>query len=221
MGKHILLAGATGLVGSAVQPLLLADGRVAQLTLVGRKRVPGHHGKQEQWIADNLLEALRPAKVDAVICTLGTTIRKAGSQEAFIAVDRDLPIGIGKWAKEQGASTFVVVSALGADTRSRIFYSRVKGEVEAGLEAMGFSSLSLFQPSVLTGPRAERRRGEGVGAAVLKGVAPLLKGRWAAYRIMPHDVLAQALVEAALEPRMGVHRLTYHAIVELAAGRHA
>lgn len=217
MPQTILLAGATGLVGGAVLPLLLADLRVGKVVVPVRRPLGPGGPLLDQRVGDDLLEVLRPEPVDAVICCLGTTIKKAGSQAAFIAVDKSLPLGIARWAKAQAVPTFCIISAMGADAGSRIFYSRVKGEVEQELEGMAFRSLSLFQPSVLAGPRRERRAGEGLGGGVLRAVGPLLAGTWANYRVMPHHVLAQALVHAALVPEAGVHRYRYREICRMAA----
>lgn len=216
MPQTILLAGATGLVGSAVLPLLLADARVGRVVALVRSELLLAQGKLEQWVGGDLLAALRPVPVDAVICCLGTTIKKAGSQAAFIAVDKTLPLGLARWANAQGVPTFCIISAMGADSHSRIFYSRVKGEVEQELEGIGFNSLALFQPSVLTGPRKEKRTGEGIGSGVLRAVGPLLAGPLANYRVMPHDVLAMALVQAALAPQEGSRRYRYRDILRLA-----
>ncbi|MBP8824069.1 MAG: NAD(P)H-binding protein [Flavobacteriales bacterium] len=216
MSTTILLAGATGLVGSAVLPLLLADARVGKVVALVRRPLSTEHIKLEQWVGQDLQDALKPTPVDAVICCLGTTIKKAGSQAAFIAVDRTLPLGIARWAKAQAVPTFCIISAIGADAGSRIFYSRVKGEVEQELEAMHFQSLALFQPSVLTGPRKEKRLGEGFGSGVLKLAGPLLAGAWANYRVMAHDVLAVALVQSVLAPVPGTRRYRYREIQQLA-----
>ncbi|MBZ0207503.1 MAG: NAD(P)H-binding protein [Flavobacteriales bacterium] len=212
MSKTILLAGATGLVGSACLPLLLADERVGKVIALVRRPLTITHPKLEQWVGDDLQEELKPAKVDAVICCLGTTIKNAGSQAAFLAVDKALPLGIARWAKAQGVPTYVIISAVGADPGSRVFYSRVKGEVEQELEAMQFSNLSIFQPSVLSGPRQEKRFGEGVGIVVMHLLGPLLLGSLARLRVMPHMVLARALVEASIDPQGGMHRYTYRDI---------
>ena len=217
MPRTILLAGATGLVGSAVLPLLLADERVGKAIALVRRPLPTDHAKLEQWAGVDLIAALRSAAVDAVVCCTGTTMAKAGSQAAFSAVDKDLPLGLARWAKAQGTPAFCIISAMGADARSRIFYNRIKGEVEQELEGMAFNSLALFQPSVLTGPRTERRLGEGIGSGVLRLLGPLLAGSMANYRVMPHQVLAKALVTAALDPEQGIHRYRYRAIMRMGA----
>ena len=218
MSKTILLAGATGLVGSACLPLLLADERVGKVITLVRRPLDLQHTKLEQWVtpSDDLLNGLKPEPVSSVICCLGTTIKKAGSQAAFIAVDKDLPLGIAHWAKEQRVPTYCIISALGADPGSKIFYSRVKGEVEQELEAMHFGSLALFQPSILMGPRKEKRLGEGIGIGVMKAVGPLLLGPMKKYHGMPHDVLAKALVNTALSPEPGSNCYLYSDILRQA-----
>ena len=212
MSRAILLAGATGLVGSACLPLLLADERVDKVIALVRRPLANEHAKLEQWVGDDLLKALKSAPLDAVICCLGTTIKKAGSQAAFIAVDKDLPLGIAQWAKGQGVTNYSIISAIGADPGSRVFYTRVKGKVEQELEALRFDSLDIFQPSILTGPRAERRIGERIGIGVMELLGFALVGPLAKYRAMPHDVLAKALVNTALSSEPGTHRYAYEAI---------
>lgn len=211
--KTILLAGATGLIGAEVLRRAIADARIERIIVVVRKAVP-HHPKLEQWVDADLTKALRPASVDAVICCLGTTIRNVGGdQDKFKHVDKDLVVELGRWAKQQSVRDFAVVSAVGADAGSRVFYNRVKGEMEAELRKLGLPSLHIFHPSILTGPREEKRGGERIGIAVMSVLAPLLPAR---YRPMRYDVLAQALLNSIGQPS-GTR--TYRAINELAAIR--
>lgn len=203
--QRILLAGATGLIGSTVLDLALEDVRFDRVITLTRKPLTPKP-KLEQWVATNedLLAALRNEPVNAVICCLGTTMRNVGGDKArFIHVDKDLVLGLGRWAKSHGVPIFCVVSAVGADASSAIFYNRVKGEMEDGLKALGFPALHIFQPSILTGPRIEKRLGERIGIAMMKVVAPLLPPRM---KPMPHDVLAQALVHASCIAVGGTHR---------------
>jgi uncharacterized protein YbjT (DUF2867 family) len=214
----VLLAGATGLIGSTALQVMLGDPRITRVIALVRKPLSTAHPKLEQWVATgDLLTGLRDERVDGVVCALGTTIRNVGGdQRKFIHVDKDLVVGIGRWAKAHGASGFSVISAVGADASSRVFYNRVKGEMERELEATGIPALHIFHPSILTGPRQEKRMGERIGIVVMRAVAPLLPHR---YRPMPHDVLAQAAVNSAILGEPGVHRHTYDAILRL-AGRH-
>lgn len=212
---RILLAGASGLVGGAVLKQALADPDPVQLVSLTRKPSGLSHPRLTEWLASeaDLLTGLRPEPVDAVLCCLGTTIRNAGGDQAkFIHVDKDLVLGLARWAKAQGVPCFAVVSAIGADARSRVFYSRVKGEMEQELKAMGFPALHIFHPSILTGPRKEKRTGERIGIVVMSALAPLLPHR---YKPMPHAVLAKALLNCIGKPG-GTH--TYTEIIRLATG---
>ncbi len=203
--KKILVAGSTGLIGNTVIDLLLQRKDVLPIALARR-----HLDKAiglEQWIAkdDELLSALKNERVDAVICCLGTTIKKAGSQKAFKKVDHDLVIGIAKWAKANGVRTFCVVSAIGADAGSKIFYNRVKGEMERDLKAIGLPVVHIFHPSILTGPRQEERVGERIGIAAMSLISPLMIGGLQRYKPMPHDLLAKALINATDLPVGGTY----------------
>ena len=214
MSTTVLLAGATGLVGSAALDLLLNDARAGRVIALVRKPLPLQHPKLVQWTAPELLAGLREERVDGVVCALGTTIRNVGGDQAkFIHVDKDLVVGLAQWAKQHGAQRIAVVSAIGADAGSRIFYNRVKGEMERDVEALGLPATHILHPSILTGPRQEKRTGERIGIAVMKAIAPLLPQR---YRPMPHHVLARAAVNAAITGPMGVHRHTTQGIRQLA-----
>ena len=214
MKRSALVTGPTGLIGSTVLDKLLKGSRYERVITLARKRLDHQDPKLEQWIADDLLSALRPDNLDVLFCCLGTTIRAAGSQAAFEYVDHDLVIGLGRWAKENGVRTFCVVSAVGADAGSRIFYNRVKGEMERDLKALDLPVLHIFQPSILTGPRKEVRVGERIGIAVMTLFAPLMVGGLDRYRPMPNDKLARAMINAAEIPVSGTH--TYRAITRMA-----
>jgi uncharacterized protein YbjT (DUF2867 family) len=211
--KQILIAGATGLIGSTAVHLAIADGRFDKVISISRKPLGVDHPKLEQWCATDLLSALRPQPVDAVLCCLGTTMRNVGGDKAkFIHVDKDLVLGLASWAKSLGVPVFAVVSAIGADRASRIFYNRVKGEMEMELKAIGLPVLHIFHPSILTGPRGEQRLGERAGIAVMRLISALLPSR---YKPMPHDVLAKAMLNSVFEPQGGTH--LFSAINALAA----
>jgi uncharacterized protein YbjT (DUF2867 family) len=216
--SRILLAGATGLVGAAVLDILLDDERVGSVVALVRGPLPVQHPKLEQWQAgEELLDGLKSGTVDGVICCLGTTIRNVGGdRRKFTHVDKDLVVELSKWAKMHGDGRFAVVSAVGADPASRVFYNRVKGEMEREVGSIGLRGLHIFHPSILTGPRREVRTGERIGIAFMKVIAPVLPAR---YRPMPHKVLARALVIAALSDATGVHRYMHDGIMELAGIR--
>lgn len=214
MKRTALVAGPTGLIGSTVLDQLLANEGYERVIALARKPLKQQNSKLVQWIADDPLSALRPEQVDTLFCCLGTTIRTAGSQAAFAHVDHDLVIGLGRWAKENSVRTFCVVSAIGADASSRIFYNRVKGEMERDLKALDLPVLHIFQPSILTGPRKEVRVGERIGIGVMTLFAPLMLGSLDNYRPMPNDTLARAMINAVEIAASGTH--TYRDIMRIA-----
>ncbi|MFZ1333247.1 MAG: NAD(P)H-binding protein [Flavobacteriales bacterium] len=210
MSFTLLIAGATGLVGKKTLELALADPMIEKVIAPVRRKLPDHP-KLEQWMDGDLTKALRPLRTDAVICCLGTTIKTAGSKEAFRHVDHDLVVMLGKWAKEHGVGTFCVVSSMGADAGSMIFYNKVKGEMERDLKALGLPTLHIFHPSILKGPREEERIGERIGIAVMSALSGITPDN---YKPMPYDVLAKAFISAIRIETSGTH--AYRKILELA-----
>ena len=201
-----LLAGATGLVGSRVLALL------PDAVPVGRRAT----GRAGEIVADfAALPPLPPAEV--AICALGTTIRVAGSQAAFRAVDHDAVLAFARAAQTAGVSRFIVVTAVGADPGSSVFYSRVKGEVERDLTSLGFARLDIIQPGLILGPRAERRPVEAFFQAAMPVLNPLLVGGLARYGGVDADTIAAAI--AALADRVVAGRFIHQnrALAALAA----
>ena len=214
MKRSLLIAGATGLVGTAVIDLARSDPRFGRVITWGRRALPNTAGV-EHWgpTPRGLVDGLHADPVDAVICCLGTTIKAVkGDKNAFIHVDRDLVLDLGRWASGRGAC-FCVVSALGADPKSLFFYNRVKGEMETALRDLDFAGLHIFHPSILDGARKEERTGERIGLAMMRFVAPVLPP---SSRPMPITTLAAALINAALSDVRGTHVHTYRDIVQLA-----
>lgn len=201
-GKTVLLLGSTGLVGSHCLQRLADASAVVHVRALARQPQRKRHDKVEVCVADfNRLEQhVDWFKVDAVVCALGTTIAKAGSEAAFRQVDFDYPLQVAQLAKSSGAKQFVLVSALGADARSTVFYNRVKGELEEALIALGFESLTLVRPSLLIGARQEFRMGERVALAATRLLRPLIPAAW---RPVHADQVAAALVQAVLHPQTG------------------
>lgn len=207
----ILLVGGTGLVGGHVLQRLLADARVDEVVAPSRRPL-AVAAKLHNPVIDfeRLPEDAPWWAVDAMICTLGTTIRVAGSQAAFRRVDLEYPLRTAALARRHGARACALNSAMGANAASRIFYNRVKGEVEAGLEALGFASLTLVRPGMIEGERDHVRPAEAVTVRVLRALAPVLPRR---YRVNPADRIAAALVEAAIAARPGRHVVPSEALV--------
>lgn len=200
---RILLAGATGLVGSHALPMLLDDPRCSAVIAPTRRPLVVRHPKLDNPVLDfdGLGEAARHWQVDAAICALGTTMKLAGSREAFRRVDHDYPVALAQSLREEGTQVFVLNSAMGADVGSRFFYSRVKGELERELRALRFDSLVLVRSGLIGGQRGgPPRTGERIGMAVLGVLEPVLPRAW---RINPAQRVATALVDAALAPQPG------------------
>jgi uncharacterized protein YbjT (DUF2867 family) len=195
--KRALIVGATGLVGGYVLRRLLAHSRYSRVEILVRRESPIRDPKLTQRIVDFASLDVLGIAPDEVFCCLGTTIRKAGSEEAFRRVDYDYPLTLARLAKAVGADKFLLVSALGADPKSAVFYNRVKGEVEHAIAAVGLPAAYFFRPSLLLGPRAENRSGEKIGIAIGTAIAPLMIGGFRKYRPIHADAVAAAMVYVA------------------------
>ena len=204
--KTALLAGASGLVGSQLLPLLLNSARYSKVIVVGRKAVPVLHPKLVQVVTDlaQLEEVRFKLIADDVYCCLGTTLKQAGSKEAFYQVDFLYVVKLAALSAANFASQFLVVSSMGADAESRLYYSRVKGEMEAAVRQTPFRAIHLFRPSLLLGARAQPRLGERIAAAVLRVLHPLLRGPLLKYRPVPGAAVAAAMLRAAEDDGGGV-----------------
>ncbi|QYG08008.1 NAD-dependent dehydratase [Janthinobacterium sp. PAMC25594] len=199
----LLLVGATGLVGREVLRLALSDARVTAIVAPVRKALPPHAKLHAPLVDFDQLPPDAPWwQADAVICTLGTTMKVAGTRQAFLRVDHDYPLAVARLALAAGTRTYALNSAAGANAGSRIFYNRVKGELERDLEPLGFASLTYVRPGLIGGERDVARAGEGAALRLLRALGPVLPRRW---RINPAPRIAQALLEAALAGAPGVH----------------
>jgi len=194
-----LIAGASGLVGGCLLQELLAADTYDRVVAVARRPLDVAHPKLVQvtteFAALRTLE--RPLRGDDAFCCLGTTIKKAGSREAFRAVDQGAVLAFAWAAQQGGARRFFHVSSMGADAASRFFYPRVKGETDHALGVMGFDTLGIFRPSLLLGPRREYRLGERLSAVGLALAEPFLIGRWRKFRAIPAEVVARAMLRAS------------------------
>jgi uncharacterized protein YbjT (DUF2867 family) len=206
MQKTALLAGASGLIGSQLLPLLLASERYAKVIVVGRNAVPLLHPKLVQVVTElDKLEDMRLKLIaDDVFCCLGTTMKQAGSKEAFFKVDFLYVVQLAAVAASNFASQFMVISSMGADAESRVYYSRVKGEMEATVRQTPFRAIHIFRPSLLLGERAQPRLGERIAATVLGLLKPLLRGPLLKYRPVTDATVAVAMLRAAEDDGGGV-----------------
>lgn len=200
--KAAVVVGGTGLVGTQLVRQLLADGRFGKVVLLGR-RPSGVAGPK---VREHVIDFDRPetwrelVAGDVLFSALGTTIKAAGSREAQYRVDHGYQLAVAEAARRNGVETLVLVSSGGADPRSRIFYARMKGELERDVEALGFPRLRLLRPGPLDGERRERRAGEAAMLRVLRPLAPVLP---AGARPIRDEVVARAAIAAALDPTPG------------------
>jgi uncharacterized protein YbjT (DUF2867 family) len=177
MKRSVLLLGATGLIGREVLSQLVQDDTVERVVTVTRRRVARTSQKIEEHVFElGEMEAHADVfAVDQIICALGTTIKQAGSEERFRLVDHDYPIAAARIGLARGAHHYLLVSSLGANRESRVFYNRVKGEVEHDLLALGYPSTTIVRPSLLLGARDEFRFGERVASKFGWLMPPSLK----------------------------------------------
>lgn len=213
-----VVAGASGLVGGALSRLLIESPGWTEVRLLLRRPIPALQApKVRQVIVDweRLADWQAELEADAVFCALGTTRAKAGSPEAFRRVDYDYPLQLGQLAKAAGARHFGLVSSVGAKPDSSAFYTRVKGEIELALQALGLPSLAILRPSLLLGDRAEFRFGERVAIAVMRPLGSLFVGPLARYRGIEATAVARAMVRLALAATPGVQTLESEEIARL------
>lgn len=199
-----LVAGATGLVGQEILADLLADKTYVSVHCVGRRTLPLKHPKLIQHVVD--FADLPPLpKVDDCFIALGTTIKVAGSQAAFRAIDLKAVEALALAVRAAGATKLGVVSAMGANSQSSVFYNRVKGEMEVSLARMGFKSLVIARPSLIDGDRAALhqpgRASEGIGLLLVRGLRPLLPAN---YRAISAKDIAHALIRTVKASTPGV-----------------
>ncbi len=216
--KIALLAGASGLTGSYALDALLGAPDIARVVAVSRRPLQREHTRLANRIVqfDRLESQLKGVSCDAALCCLGTTLRQAGSQQRFRAVDVDAVLAFARVARTAGAQRFVMVSSVGADSDSRNFYLRAKGETEQELEQVGFTSLDILQPSMLLGWRHEMRPLELLGRLAMPLINPLLNGNYMVYRGIPARLVGRAMLGAIRSGRRGVQRYTWEGIQALA-----
>jgi uncharacterized protein YbjT (DUF2867 family) len=186
--------------------LLIDSKDYDQIISIGRA-ILGYSNERVQEIqADfNQLNELDLPHVDDVFCCLGTTIKKAGSQDNFKRVDLDFVISTAQLGLKNGASKMMVISAVGADEKSSFFYNRVKGEMERKIQELQFDSVYIFRPSVLGGNRNEFRFGEKLGTFVMKVFSWLFFGKLTRYKIVPARKVAHSMIVHALKNSSGRH----------------
>lgn len=189
--RSALVIGATGLVGAKVVAKLLSSEKYTHVKVLVRKPLESDHAKLESIVFDFDHPDPLLAQADDVFCCLGTTMKKAGSKDAFYRVDYTYPYEIAKMALANGAKRFSIITAMGADRTSLFYYNRVKGEIEESLKKMGYETLLIFRPSLLVGKRADARFGEVAGEWLMKVFQFIIPAK---YRSIEADKVAEAMV---------------------------
>jgi len=204
--KSALIVGATGLIGGQLLRILKHHPYYQKIYVLTRRTLDIKNERVDELVVDfDKLSIDELPQVDDIYCCLGTTMKKAGSKEAFRKVDYHYPLKIASLGIEKGAKQFMLVSSMGADKNSRFFYNQVKGEVEESLGSLDYQALHIFRPSILLGERNENRTGEQIGQVVMKTLSPLLLGGLKNYRPIKGKRVAQAMFIAAKQNLQGAH----------------
>jgi uncharacterized protein YbjT (DUF2867 family) len=219
--KIALVAGATGMVGGELLKVLLDAPDYARIYAVTRRPFGREHPRLANRVVifPRMAEQLKGLAVTDAYCCIGTTIAQAGSEEAFRDVDLETVLQFAQAARALQATRFIVVSSVGADVGSKKFYLRTKGEMEEAVISVGFPSVDILQPSLLSGPRQQVRPLELVGRVLAPLVNPMLTGKREIYRAIPADVVARGMLGASRRGARGVYRYTHAGIRQLAALR--
>lgn len=206
--KTALLVGATGLVGGHVLEQLLEDTYFDKVIVLTRKTLGSNHPKLKEVIVnfDQLENYKSDIKADIVFCCLGTTIKTAGSQEAFKKVDYEYPLRVAEIAKQNGTSSFLIITALGSAKSSIIFYNRVKGEVEEAIGKLNFDAFHILQPSLIIGERKDSRMGEGLAQKLSPVYDTLMFGPLTKYKSIKAEQIAKAMIHYSKSETKGIMR---------------
>lgn len=201
MAKKAIIVGASGLIGKFCLSYLLMDKNYTEVIVISRQALPIKDQKLKNIVCDfdELEKYANELIADDVFCCLGTTIKVAGTKENFKKVDLQYPINVANITKRNGATKFLVVSAMGADKNSSIFYNQVKGEMEEQLKSVGFKGLYIFRPSLLLGLRKEFRLGERIAIISSKLWAPILSVFAKQYKPIDAMVVAHAMYQKAID----------------------
>lgn len=199
MKKTAIILGATGLTGSILLEKLLHDARYQTIKLFSRKEIKGLPSKVTQFVGDLLrLEDFKDDFIaDEVFCCIGTTAKKTPDKGLYRKIDMGIPVTAAKLSKANGIATFIVISALGADAKSRVFYNKTKGEMEQAVLAENIARTYILHPSIIGGARNEKRLGEQIGLLLFKWIQPLFFGALKKYRITPAEDIAQTMIRLA------------------------
>lgn len=200
--KTALVLGATGLIGDLLTRKLTESARYGNIKVLVRSPLNWKHPRLQEVPFDFDRPNGLLTQADDIFCCLGTTLKKAGSKEAFRKVDYQYPMEIARRGLDNGAQQFAIVTAMGADPESSFFYNRVKGEVERDLTAMNFPALLIFRPSLLLGRRTENRLGERLAEGAMRLFSPLIPAK---YKGVEAVNVASAMLTTAQQKLTGRH----------------
>lgn len=204
-GKTALIAGASGLTGSELLKRIVHDSTFERVKIITRKPLGTTNEKISEIIVDfnELNQFAQRLAADVVFCCLGTTIKTAGSQENFRKVDYTYCLELAKAAKAQGAKQFIIISSLGANSKSGNFYLRTKGEIENAIGELNFDSFCILRPSMLLGDRKENRTGESIGKIVMQATGFLFTGPLKKYKAIEAATVASCMLQLSKNPEPG------------------
>ncbi|MNL14010.1 Semialdehyde dehydrogenase, NAD binding domain [compost metagenome] len=213
-----IITGATGLIGSNLLDRLLDHPDFTKVTAIVRIEIPKQHPKFQQLVVDfdHLENHQQHIKADVVFCALGTTKSKTPDENQYRKVDYQYPLDIAFIAQQNGASQYHLVSAMGANVKSSIFYSRLKGEVERDLKTIPFKAVHIYRPSLLDGNRKESRTAEGFMIGLMRLLNPLLIGPLKKYRSIRIEKVASAMLKQSLKQHSGIFTYNSDEIEKLA-----
>jgi len=206
MANKAVIAGASGLVGSELLSILLEQTQYHEVLVLVRKELPVQHKKLVQLIVDfdNLDQHQQAITGHAIFCCLGSTKSKTPDLSLYRKIDHDYPVKLAGIALKNNVPHFHLVSAIGANSKSSNFYTRMKGETEDDVQAVGIRSLHIYQPSLLTGNRKEHRLTERIATGVMKIIDPLLLGGLKKYQSIAATTVAKAMFKQSLNQEEGV-----------------
>ncbi len=217
MKKTAIILGATGLTGSNLLKKLINDNRYESIKLFSRSRIDGLPTKVTQYIGDLLkLEDFKTDfTADEVFCCIGTTAKKTPDKNLYKKIDHGIPVTAAKLAKENKINTFLVVSAMGANKKSSVFYNKTKGEMENDVLLQNIEKTIILRPSLIGGERKQRRILEQIGLSVFKIIQPLFIGKLNNYKIIDADDIAEAMIQLANNKNNTEVIITSNQIVKL------
>ena len=205
-----IVIGATGLIGSSLVDQLITNPSFTKVTAIVRKKSRLKNPKLTELVVDfeNLAQYADELKADVVFCAIGTTKSKTPNQDQYKKIDYQYPLDLARIAFRNGATQYHLVSAMGADANSSIFYTKLKGEVERDLKTIPYPSIFIYQPSLLNGHRKESRPMEKILNGVMSVLNPLMIGELKQYRSIKIEAVASAMIKQALKAQQGIFTYT-------------